>query len=58
MWSRLELRDRLTRPAMAAAIKTLHGDLGRAALSGYVVHPGDIHLPIGPRVTALPLADL
>ena len=46
------------RPAMAAAIKALHGDLGRAALPGYVVHPGDIHLPLGPRVTALPVADL
>ena len=46
------------RPAMAAAIKTLHADLGRAALPGYVVHPGDIHLPLGPRVTALPFADL
>ena len=46
------------RPAMAAAIKALHGDLGRAALPGYVVHPGDIHLPLGPRVTALPFADL
>ena len=46
------------RPAMAAAIKTLHGDLGGAALPGYVVHPGDIHLPLGPRVTALPFGDL
>ena len=46
------------RAAMAAAIKALHGDLGRAALPGYVVHPGDIHLPLGPRVTALPFADL
>ena len=25
-----------------------------AALPGYVVHPGDIHLPLGPRVTADP----
>ena len=43
---------------MAAAIKALHVDLGRAALPGYVVHPGEIHLPLGPRVTALPSADL
>ena len=46
------------RPVMAAAIKTFHGDLGRAALPGYAVHPGDIHLPLGPRVNALPFADL
>ncbi len=46
------------RPAMAAAIRTLQQDLGAAALPGYVVHPGDIRLPLGPSVTALPFADL
>ena len=46
------------RPPMAAAIKAFHGDLGRAALPGYVVHPGDLHLPLGAGVTALPFADL
>ena len=46
------------RPAMAAAIRTLQQDLGAAALPGYVVHPGDIRLPLGPGVTALPFADL
>ena len=46
------------RPAMAAAIRTLQQDLGTAALPGYVVHPGDIRLPLGPGVTALPFADL
>ncbi len=46
------------RPAMAAAIKTFQGDMKSAAMHGYVVHPGDIHLPLGPSVTALPFADL
>ena len=46
------------RPAMAAAIKTFHGDMPSAALPGYVVHPGDIHLPLGAGVTALPFVDL
>ena len=46
------------RPPMARAIKTFQGDMGSAALPGYVVHPGDIRLPLGPGVTALPFADL
>lgn len=46
------------RPAMAAAIRTLQQDLGAAAMPGYVVHPGDIRLPLGPGATALPFADL
>ena len=46
------------RPAMAAAIKTFQGDMKSVAMHGYVVHPGDIHLPLGPGVTALPFADL
>ena len=46
------------RPAMAAAIKTFHGDLSSKAMGGYVVHPGDIRLPLGPNVTAMPFADL
>ena len=46
------------RPAMAAAIKTFQGDMKSVAKHGYVVHPGDIHLPLGPGVTALPFADL
>ena len=46
------------RPAMAAAIKTFQRDMENVAMHGYVVHPGDIHLPLGPGVTALPFADL
>jgi predicted AAA+ superfamily ATPase len=46
------------RPAMASAIKTFHEDLGDKAMPGYVVHPGDVMLPLGSGVTALPFADL
>ena len=46
------------RLAMAAAIKTFQGDMKSAAMHGYVVHPGDIRLPLGPGVTAIPFVDL
>ena len=46
------------RPAMAAAVKTFQGDMESAAMQGYVVHPGDMRLPLGSGVTALPFADL
>ena len=46
------------RPAMAAAIRRFRSDLGGAAMPGFVVHPGDIRLPLGPDATALPFADL
>jgi len=46
------------RPAMASAINTFRKDLGDKALPGYVVHPGDVMLPLGPGVTALPFANL
>jgi len=46
------------RPAMASAIRTLQKDLGDRAMGGYVVHPGDVVLPLGPGVTALPFSEL
>lgn len=46
------------RPAMAKAVVALRADLGERALSGYVIHPGDIRLPLAPDVTALPFAEL
>ncbi len=46
------------RPGMAAAVRTLRNDLGEGAMPGYVVHPGDVRLPLGPGVTALPFAEL
>lgn len=46
------------RPPMASSIKTFRADFGDKALPGYVVHPGDIRLPLASNVTALPLAEL
>ena len=43
---------------MASAIKTFQKDFGDKAMPGYVVHPGDIRLPLGSGVTALPFAEL
>lgn len=46
------------RPSMAAGIEAFQNDLGSRASTGYVVHPGDVRLPLGARVLALPFADL
>lgn len=46
------------RPAMANSIRRFQSDLAGAAMPGYVVHPGDLRLPLGPKVTALPFAEL
>ena len=46
------------RPAMASTIKTFQTDMEGRANSGYVVHPGDLRLPLGPSATALPFGDL
>ena len=43
------------RPEMAKEIKTFQRDYKEKALPGYVVYPGDIVLPLGEGVTALPL---
>jgi hypothetical protein len=46
------------RPAMAASISEFRKDFGKRALPGYVVHAGDVRLPLGGGVTALPFTDL
>jgi len=46
------------RPAMASSIKVFQGDFGERSMSGYLIHPGDLRLPIGQEVTALPFAEL
>jgi predicted AAA+ superfamily ATPase len=46
------------RPAFAKAIKAFRKDLGRKVMPGYVIHPGEIRLPLGSDVTALPLREL
>nr|WP_051185113.1 ATP-binding protein [Desulfatiglans anilini] len=46
------------RPATAAAIRTLQNDLEDKAMPGYVIHPGDVTLPLAPNVTAIPFCAL
>jgi hypothetical protein len=46
------------RPAMASSIKVFREDLGTKALPGYVVHPGEVKLPLGPGVAAWPYSQL
>ena len=46
------------RPAMARSIASLMGDFGEKVMPGYVVHPGDVRLPLGTNVTALPFSEL
>jgi hypothetical protein len=46
------------KPAFAASIKIFREDYGPSVLPGYVVHPGDVRLPLAPDVTALPFAEL
>jgi predicted AAA+ superfamily ATPase len=46
------------RPAMGNAIRTFGADLGQKAGRGYVVHGGDVRLPLAPGVTAIPFAGL
>ena len=46
------------RPPMADAIQELRRHLPRKTLPGYVVHTGDISLPLAPDVSALPFVEL
>lgn len=46
------------RPAMAIGIRTFQEDLGASAGPGFVVHSGDMLLPLAPKVVALPFAEL
>lgn len=46
------------RPAMANPIRRFRKDFGERAMPGYVVHPGDVRLPLGEGVTALPYTEL
>ena len=55
----LELKLSSTpRPTMSLNIKTFQKDFGERASHGYVIHSGNIRLPLGSGVTALPFADL
>jgi len=46
------------RPAMAAGILALRQDLGDKVEASYVIHPGEIQLPLASGVRALPFAEL
>ena len=46
------------RPAMAGSIKSFQEDFKKNALSGYVVHPGNVRFPMGANVMALPFSEL
>ncbi|MBI4902305.1 MAG: ATP-binding protein [Acidobacteria bacterium] len=46
------------RPAMASGIRAFQEDLGDRAGRGFVIHPGEIRLPLAPKVAALPFAEL
>jgi hypothetical protein len=46
------------RPAMASLIVRFQEDMGKRAMPGYVIHAGEIRLPLGGGVTALPFSDL
>lgn len=45
------------RPAMANAIRTFQEDFKGKAGPGYVIHPGDIGLPLAPNIVALPFRE-
>lgn len=45
-------------PSMARGILGLRAALGDSVAVGYVVHPGDSHLPLGSGVTSLPFSAL
>lgn len=45
-------------PAMVGSMKRFREDLPGHAMRGYAVHPGDVRLPLGKGVTALPFAEL
>ncbi len=44
--------------SMAGNIESFRKDLGEQTQKGYVIHPGDVTLPLGPDAVALPFADL
>ena len=46
------------RPQMAAGITMFQAALGAKPARGYVIHPGDVHLPLAPRGVALPFTQL
>jgi predicted AAA+ superfamily ATPase len=51
----IEVKSAATpRPAMASTLKIFQDDFADKGLSGYVVHSGDVTLPLGRGIVALP----
>lgn len=47
------------RPSMASGIGAIRRDLGKKSVApGYVIHPGEVEIPLSPDATALPFARL
>ena len=46
------------KPQMASGVRSIQKDLKKQISNGYVIHIGDIQLPLGEKVTALPFAQL
>ena len=46
------------RPAMASGIRAFQEDLGEKAGPGFVIHPGEVRLPLAPHIVASPFAEL
>jgi predicted AAA+ superfamily ATPase len=46
------------RPAMASGIRAFQEDLGEKAGPGFVIHPGDVRMPLAPNVMALPFGEV
>jgi len=46
------------RPAMARNLTAFQKDLQDGATPGFIIHPGEVRLPLAPGVTALPFSDL
>jgi hypothetical protein len=46
------------RPAMARNLTAFWKDFKDRVTTGYIIHPGEVRLPLAPGVTALPFSDL
>ncbi len=55
----LEVKATATpRPSMASGISSLRKDLGSKVGKGYIVHMGELTLPLAPEIEAIPLVQL
>ncbi|MBI4583012.1 MAG: ATP-binding protein [Planctomycetes bacterium] len=55
----IEIKQSTTpNPSMAKGIEVFRKDLGKRTAKGWVIHPGDLKLPVGPDAAAWPFAEL